>query len=200
MHRGWASTLLGLLCLVLGIVIPLTFNPGPVVLTILWMVVAILLLAIVVLMTPLRKSLARLGDSGVASPNPSVVPAVNINIGDNSARTSPPAVGLEKILLASLVTPNDPVLRYQTIEGKELVGPAMMVIMDDHCELTNITWTTSDVEAVLYERPKKDSYAGVIGVQSCVFRRCVFTNIALMSDEPILQMLRDNFTPPQTGT
>lgn len=92
----------------------------------------------------------------------------------NSAVRSAP---LNETLQPALLADSNSMIANRTFDGDTLVGPAVIVLLED-VKLDGITFET-DADALFIVIPQGSRVVGVIGLKNVELRNCTFQNIAI---------------------
>jgi hypothetical protein len=169
----WRARIVGLstavILLVAGVALPVTLNLSSELLTVMWVLIAVLLLVVAVLATGLRTHVARFLTASDAQ-------------GQDDARI---------VHIASLVSPGDPVLRGHVFEGKTIVGPALLLAGDDmvvdHCVYH------FRPGALMWEFDPQRVPVGAIRLEGCAFRNCEFIAVGFAGTKADIEKARLTF-------
>ena len=120
-----------------------------------------------------------------------------MHFGGGSAPTLPPATqssagvpDSKRVEINRLVTEHSPVLQDMTFVDKEIVGPAVLVPMDDQVSVIQ-SYLGIDADAVLWEIPvEREHLSGAIGLERCTFLRCRFINIGVGGPPEAMEHIR----------
>jgi hypothetical protein len=105
---------------------------------------------------------------------------------------------LERVNLPDLVDHFRPILRGQSFEDREIVGPAVVGLMGQGA-LVNCTFTGTP-EALVWVIPDPAVVIGAIAAIDCTFLRCRFVNIAFAAtadDAPKLRARLQGLPEPR---
>ena len=98
------------------------------------------------------------------------------------------------VYLLDLIPPGaKPIIRDRTFEDCEVRGPAMIALLGGG-SISNSTFD-GDIDSVFVEVADKRIILGAIGLQSCVFRRCRFTQIGIIGTREQIEKAKKGFNP-----
>jgi hypothetical protein len=95
--------------------------------------------------------------------------------------------GRTVVRLADLVSERDAVIRDQTYEDADILGPALLLPM--HSEFRKCEWV-GPFEALVWEVPDdRKGFIGTIGLSGCTFKECRFFNCGMVAPTSEMHIL-----------
>jgi hypothetical protein len=140
--------------------------------------------------------------AGVTITSPQVQVVATPALPPESDRLSAPRVPLasqpkvftnERVRLSDLVDEITFVIKGKTYEDCDILGPAV-VALSGVGTMDHVRFVTDDLDEVLWEvEPENARRLGVIGLDSCVFRRCRFIAVGVAGTPELTERLRKEF-------
>lgn len=107
--------------------------------------------------------------------------------------TDPPLPNVHRneiIRIAELATTAD-VLRELVFEDCEIVGPAVLLILGS----TQLLESSIDGPNAVWDLDPNRGYIGGIGIEACLFQRCVFRRVGFGGHPDLIAQLRASLGP-----
>ena len=98
------------------------------------------------------------------------------------------------VYLLDLIPPGaQPIISDRIFEDCEVRGPAMIALLNVNTITDSLF--DGDIDSLFVEVADKRIIVGAIGLQSCVFRRCRFTQIGIIGTREQIEKAKQGFNP-----